>query len=168
MVFDALILIVFPAAMAYAAASDLFTMTISNRVSLLLVAGFVIVAPASGLSLSDIGLHFAAGFLVLACTFIMFARGWIGGGDAKLAAAIALWFGFTHMTEFLLLAAMFGGWLTLGLLEMRNNPLPSFLERQPWAIKLHRVDTGIPYGIALAGAALLVYPSTIFMTLALR
>lgn len=168
MVIDALILIVFPAAMAYAAASDLFTMTISNRVSLLLVGAFAVIAPATGMGLHEIGLHFAAGFLVLAMTFIMFARGWIGGGDAKLAAAIALWFGFEHMTTFLMLAALFGGWLTMGLLEARNQPLPRFLEREAWAVKLHRVDTGIPYGIALAAAALLTYPSTSFMTLALR
>jgi prepilin peptidase CpaA len=42
-------------------------------------------------------------------------------------------------------------------------PLPQLLQRQEWAVRLHRVDAGVPYGIALAVAAMLVYPETIFM-----
>ena len=65
-------------------------MTISNKVSLLLLVGFVVVAAASGLSWTELGLHLAAGMLVLSVTFGMFAAGWIGGGDAKLAAVTSL------------------------------------------------------------------------------
>jgi prepilin peptidase CpaA len=168
MLIDAVILLVFPAMVAYAAASDLVSMTISNRISLILVASFFIVAFGIGMPMWEIGQHLAAGFLILAVTFIFFARGWIGGGDAKLAAAIALWFGFPHLMDFLLLSAVFGGWLTLGLLDMRYRPLPSFIANEAWAQKLHRVDTGIPYGIALSAAALCVYPFTIYMTAGLR
>ena len=42
-------------------------------------------------------------------------------------------------------------------------PLPSLLSGQPWAERLHRKDSGVPYGIALAAAALVVYPDTIWM-----
>ncbi|MFX5734403.1 prepilin peptidase, partial [Acinetobacter baumannii] len=78
------ILLVFPAMMAFAAASDLFTMTISNRVSLILIAGFVVLALVTGMSWEVIGMHALAGLAVLVITFAFFAFGWIGGGDAKL------------------------------------------------------------------------------------
>src|SRR5207249_9764368 len=78
-------LLLFPALMAFAAASDLFTMTISNRVSLALVAGFLALAVLSGLGFYDILCHIGAGFTVLTVAFVCFAMGWVGGGDAKVA-----------------------------------------------------------------------------------
>ncbi len=95
--------------------------------------------------------------------FVFFARGWIGGGDAKLAAATALWLGFDHLFAYLVYASLFGGLLTLVLLQVRTMPLPSLLAGQEWAERLHRQDSGIPYGIALAAAALVIYPDTIWM-----
>jgi prepilin peptidase CpaA len=150
----------FPALMAFAAASDLFTMTISNRVSLALVAGFFIVAVAGGMAPADLMSHVGAGALVLAITFTCFAMGWVGGGDAKVAAAVALWFGFAHLMDFALYASLFGGALTLLLLQFRQWPLPFGLAGQAWLARLHAKETGIPYGIALALGALLVYPET--------
>ncbi|MCG6203833.1 prepilin peptidase [Rhodopseudomonas sp. HC1] len=160
MVADLLRLSLFPALMAFAASSDLFTMTISNRVSLLLVAGFVVLALLSGMSLELIGLHFAAGLTVLAVAFTCFAMGWIGGGDAKVASAAALWFGFENLLEYLIYASLFGGALTVLLLGFRQLPLPSPLTSQPWLLRLHAQETGVPYGIALALGALMVYPHT--------
>jgi prepilin peptidase CpaA len=43
-------------------------------------------------------------------------------------------------------------------------PLPSLLLGQEWALRLHRRDAGIPYGLALAAGALLVYPQTVWFT----
>jgi len=163
MILEILILGLFPAAMAFAAASDLVSMTISNRVSLALIAGFLVVAWLTGMSWEEIGRHFLAGLLVLAVTFGFFARGWIGGGDAKLAAATALWLGFSHLLEYLLIASIAGGALTLLLLQFRTLPIPGFLARQKWIAKLHSLESGIPYGIALAIAGLIVYPDTLYM-----
>jgi prepilin peptidase CpaA len=160
MILDLLRLLLFPMLMAFAASSDLLTMTISNRVSLLLIAGFLVLALASGMGLTTIGLHMAAGAVVLVVAFTCFAMGWMGGGDAKMASAIALWFGFTHLLEFLIYASLFGGALTLLLLEFRRWPLPYALNGQAWLLRLHHQDTGIPYGIALAIGALVVYPGT--------
>ncbi|MEH6951720.1 prepilin peptidase [Nitrobacter sp. NHB1] len=160
MTLDVARLLLFPALMAFAAASDLLTMTISNRVSLLLVAGFLVVAALSGMSLHDMLLHAGAGLAVLAVAFTCFAMGWVGGGDAKVAAATALWFGFGHLLEYLVYASLFGGALTLLLLQFRQWPLPALFYRQDWLLRLHGKDTGIPYGIALALGALLVYPET--------
>ena len=89
--------------------------------------------------------------------------GWIGGGDAKLAAATALWFGFDYLLDYLVYASLFGGVLTLLLIQFRRLPLPAPLARQPWILRLHETGGGVPYGIALAAAALVVYPKTGWM-----
>jgi prepilin peptidase CpaA len=163
MVADAIRLMLFPAMMAFAASTDLLTMTISNRVSLILVGGFFLLAAIVGMSITDVLSHLGAAVLVLAVAFAFFTQGWIGGGDAKLAAATALWLGFDHLLAYLVYASLFGGALTLALLQFRLMPLPRILARQEWAQRLHRKDSGVPYGIALAAAALAVYPATPFM-----
>jgi prepilin peptidase CpaA len=163
MMVDAVRLLLFPALMAFAASSDLFTMTISNRIALALVGGFFLLALMSGLGVTEILSHLGAAGIVLAVTFFCFARGWIGGGDAKLAAATALWFGFDHLMDYLLFASLFGGALTLLIIQFRVLPLPATLERHEWVRRLHRLNSGVPYGIALAAAALVVYPNTVWM-----
>lgn len=160
MIADLLRLTLFPALMAFAASSDLLTMTISNRVSLLLVAGFAVLAPLTGFGVYEIFMHIGAGLTVLTVAFACFSFGWIGGGDAKVVAAAALWFGFDHLLDYLLYASIFGGALTLLLLGFREYPLPYRLATQGWLLKLHDKETGIPYGIALATGALMVYPQT--------
>jgi prepilin peptidase CpaA len=163
LVVDAARLLIFPSVMAFAASSDLFTMTISNRISLILVAGFALLALGTGMPAFEILQHVGAGGLVLAVTFVFFLRGWVGGGDAKLAAATALWLGWTHLFDYVLYASLLGGVLTLALLEFRKLSLPSVLAGKEWAERLHQRGGGVPYGIALAIAALVVYPSTIWM-----
>src|SRR5450432_2537029 len=160
MILDIARLLLFPALMAFAAASDLLTMTIPNRVSLALAAGFLVLAGVSGMDLTNIFAHVAAGATVLIVAFACFAMGWIGGGDAKVAAAAALWFGFSDLMNYLLYASLFGGALTLLLLQFRQWPLPYSFAGQDWLLKLHAKDSGIPYGIALAIGALMVYPET--------
>src|ERR1700743_2902745 len=160
MTLDIARLLLFPALMAFAAASDLFTMTISNRVSLALIAGFLVLALLSGMGLYDILSHIGAGASVLTVAFACFAMGWIGGGDAKVAAAAALWFGFGHLLNYLLYASLFGGVLTILLLQIRQWPLPYVLTGQAWLLRRHAKQTGIPYGIALAIGALMIYPET--------
>src|SRR5712691_8258203 len=156
-------LLLFPATMAFAASSDLLTMTISNRITLILLGGFFLLAFATGMDQSQILSHIGAGSVVLVVTFIFFARGWIGGGDAKLAAVTALWLGFDHLLEYALYASLLGGVLTLAMIRFRLMPLPKFLAGQVWLQRLHQLDGGIPYGIALAAAALLIYPETPWM-----
>jgi prepilin peptidase CpaA len=160
MIVDFLRLMLFPALMAFAAASDLFTMTISNRVSLMLAGGFLVLAALTGMPLQQVMLHLAAGMVVLVVAFGCFAMGWVGGGDAKVVSAAALWFGFAHLLEYLLYASLFGGALTLLLLQFRQWPLPYALGGQQWLQRLHDKQSGIPYGIALAVGALAVYPQT--------
>ena len=163
MMADAIRLLLFPALMAFAASSDLLTMTISNRVSLILIGSFFVLALMWGMPPAEIGIHVGAGLAVLAVSFTFFACGWIGGGDAKLAAATALWLGFDQLLNYLVFASLFGGILTFTIIRFRLMPLPSALANQEWAKRLHRMDAGVPYGIALAIAALWVYSETPFM-----
>src|ERR1700723_2290349 len=160
MILDIVRLLLFPALMAFAAASDLFTMTLSNRVSLAVAAGFLVLAVLSGMGFYDILAHVGAGAAVLTVAFACFAMGWVGGGDAKVAAAAALWFGFGYLLNYLVYASLFGGALTLLLLQFRQWPLPYALAGQTWLLRLHAKESGIPYGIALAIGALTIYPET--------
>jgi prepilin peptidase CpaA len=160
---EAILLTLFPAMMAFAASSDLLTMTIANRVSLILVGGFALLAALIGMTPAAMLSHLAAAAAVLVIVFVIFTRGWIGGGDAKLAAATVLWLGFAHIADYLFFASLFGGALTLAVIQFRAMPLPHLFVGREWAERLHRSDSGVPYGIALAAAALLVYPHTEWM-----
>ena len=128
-----------------------------------IVGGFLVLALVSHMSMMDVLSHFGAACVVLVVAFGFFSRGWIGGGDAKLAAATALWLGFEHLLPYLVYASLFGGALTLLLIQFRLAPLPAVLARQAWVQRLHEKDGGVPYGIALAAAALAVYPETPWM-----
>jgi prepilin peptidase CpaA len=155
-----LALFVFPVLMAYAASSDLLTMRIANWLVLLLVAAYFVLAFFAQLPLNEIGINLAAAGCVLVVAFLFFAFGWIGGGDAKLISATALWVGVGMLLPYLIYASLLGGGLTLLILVLRRYPLPAFLQRQRWIDRLHDPKVGVPYGITLAIAGLLVYPET--------
>ena len=158
--FDSLALLVFPLLMIFAALADLFTMTIPNRVSLVLIAAYLLLALYLRLPLATVGLHVSCGLAMLALTFMMFQTGWIGGGDAKLAAAIALWLGWGVLLDYSLSAAIYGGALTIVILLGRRQALPLWLSRHAWIARLHDSKTGVPYGVALAAAGMMFYPHT--------
>ena len=153
-------LLFFPFAMAFAACSDLLTMRISNKLVLLLAAGFCVLAIVTGMSLQQFAMHVACAMLVLIVGFTFFAMRWIGGGDAKLAAATTLWLGFGLTLPFLAYAALLGGALTLLILILRRMPLTPFLARFRWLERLHDPKSGVPYGIALAAAGMIIYAQT--------
>ena len=157
----------FPLGMALAAAMDFTTMTISNKLIVALLIGFVVLSPLAGMDWQTFSMHWAAGGVVLAIAFLMFALRWIGGGDAKLAAATALWLGWDHTLGYLALASIFGGALTLSILAFRGAVVPAFIIRHPWVQRLHDEKAGVPYGVALAAAALAIYPETIWMNMAI-
>jgi prepilin peptidase CpaA len=161
-----LALFIFPVLMAYAASSDLLTMRIANWLVLLVTGLYLALAVIVHLSWTEIGWAAAAAGIVLVIAFAFFAFGWIGGGDAKLVAATTLWVGFGFMLQYLIYAALLGGGLTLLILAFRRYPLPDWLRKHAWIDRLHNPKSGVPYGITLAAAALLVYPETpIFLRL---
>jgi prepilin peptidase CpaA len=157
-VLEAVIFVVFPFAMVFAALSDLLTMTIANRVSLLLIAVFAVVAPFTGMDIATYGMHFAAAGGVLVIMFCAFAFGGVGGGDAKLLTAIALWCGYNDvLVEYLLYATLLGGWLTIGIVMYRGSFIAEMAgSRFQFLERIGRTDVGVPYGIALGLAGLCV------------
>ncbi|BAV49914.1 peptidase [Mesorhizobium sp. 113-1-2] len=165
---EALIFVVFPFCMLFAAISDMLSMTIANRVSVLLVVVFALVAPLTGMEWAAYGWHFAAGALVLAVTFGLFAMGGMGGGDAKLLAATAVWMGLNiHLVEYLVVSTIIGGLLTLAILFYRKSPLAIITGRNPFLRHFADDTTGVPYGIALGVGGLLTYPDSPLMVWAL-
>jgi prepilin peptidase CpaA len=158
MIAEFLILVAMPMLLLAAGVYDLASFTIPNFLSLALAGLFLAFAAAAGFSPALLGWHLAAGLVGLALGFSLFALGWIGGGDAKLFAAIALWLGFSDLMPYALVASVFGGMLTLLLLLARQVPLPLFLLRRTWAVRLHDAHAGIPYGVALAAGAFALLP----------
>lgn len=156
--------LIFAFSMVHAGVTDLVTMKIRNGVVLLLFIAYLALAPFAGFPLHEIGWSVAIAAGVLAGGFALFAAGWIGGGDAKLAAVTALWLGADHTPAYLLYATLFGGALTLALLLFRAAPLPAMLHGRPWLAQLHANECGVPYGVAMALAALVVFPHTRWMT----
>jgi prepilin peptidase CpaA len=143
--------------MAYAAASDLLTMKLPNRLTASLAGAFLLMALLTHMPMDMFLAHFGSGVLMLLIGFGMFSRGWIGGGDAKLAAGIALWLGWANLLDYLLLATMAGGLLSLIVLQWRRMTIPALLTQVTWLTRLHDRNEGVPYGVALALAALHVY-----------
>jgi len=153
---------ILPAAFLVAAFSDITRYTIPNWLTGAIALLFPLVALWASLAPLAILVHIGVGIFALGLGMMFFALGWLGGGDAKLIAAAALWAGPTGVWVFLLAAALAGGALTLALLFFRKLPLPEKLIAQPWIARLHDHEAGIPYGAALAAGALYALP---FMTL---
>lgn len=153
-------LIFFPTLMIFSALSDFLTMTIPNRVSIMLVIGYFALSIWLGAPLEIIALHVACGLLVLACAFVAFLRGWIGGGDAKLAAATALWIGWENLIGYGVLSSFAGGLLTLVIMAVGWCDFYEYFRSIPFARRLAEKVNCVPYGIALAIGGLLVYPHT--------
>jgi prepilin peptidase CpaA len=159
----AAILVIFPLCMAYAAFTDLLTMTIANRVSLLLIVSFFCIAPMAGLGFQEIGNHVAAMLVVFVICFGLFAANTMGGGDAKLLSASALWFGLgTELMTFLILVTAIGGLLCLFILKARSQAGIYIMSRIPLTHNLTAAQ-GVPYGIAIGAAGLITYPDTVIM-----
>ena len=162
---EILVLTIFPLAMLMSASMDILTMTIPNKISLALIAGFFILAPFVGLGWTDLAMHIGVALGLLVIGMGMFAMGWIGGGDAKLFAATGLWLGYsTQLFDYALYASLLGGVLTLAILKLRSWPVvPGFLSFA-WLLRLHDPREGVPYGVALAASGLMIYPHTIWVT----
>jgi prepilin peptidase CpaA len=161
-----LVFVALPALLLAAALCDLARYTIPNWLSLAAAGLFLVFAVAAPLGAGAFGWHLAAGLAGLTLGFCLFALGWIGGGDAKLFAAMALWLGFSDLLSYAALASLFGGALSLALLLLRQVPLPAPLAGQAWLLRLHDARSGIPYGVALAAGAFAVLPYTQIFRLA--
>jgi prepilin peptidase CpaA len=157
---------VFPLLVIVAAMKDITTYTIPNWISAALVAAFFPVALALGAPLPVIGTCLLIGLAALLIGMAMFALNWIGGGDAKLLAAAALWVGWPAVLPFVLVTAVAGGALALILLQMRSSLLrPWFVRAPPWLARLATDGGDAPYGVAICVGALFILPQSVLFRL---
>jgi prepilin peptidase CpaA len=150
----------FAAAMIAAAVVDFRRLVIPNG---LVVALFVLwllhIEGTRGPAMAAAFLAAAGAALVLAGGVLLFERGWIGGGDVKLFAVAVLWAGTSALPRLLILTALIGGGLALVFLTPLGPRLIAVragdrVSAAGGALRVGR--TPIPYGIAIAAAALIV------------
>lgn len=161
------LLMVFPALVILGGVKDLVSYRIPNWISLALIAGFLAAAAAglaAGASPAALGLNLAVGAAGLAVGVALFALGWIGGGDAKLFAAAALWIGWPGAPTLLAVTALAGGGLAVLLLGLRS-PLarPLALAGPAWFARLAEPGESVPYGVAIAVGALTAFPASVLV-----
>ena len=155
--------LVFFGLVATAALEDALSFTIPNWISLALAVTFPLAAMAVGMPLPAMGLNVGLGLAMLVIGMVMFALRWVGGGDAKLLAAVSLWLGWPAITSFLAATAIAGGSLALLLISLRSAPLrPIVLLGPSWVVRLAEPGEGIPYGVAIAIGACAALPLTLF------
>lgn len=146
-----------------AAFKDAASLTIPNWISLTLVGVFPFAALSIGMQLPAMGLNAGVGAAALAAGMAMFALGWVGGGDAKLLAAVSLWIGWPAIMTFLTVTALAGGGLAALLLILRSDQLRSLvLLGPPWMLRLAEPGAGVPYGVAIGAGAIVTLPATLF------
>lgn len=150
--------ILFIICLLYAAVSDLLTMKIPNVLCLGLAVLFIPAAWLNDMSAAAIGYSLGVSVAVFAVCFILFVLNIMGGGDAKLLTALALWFGLTpSLLVFLVNVAFAGGILTLLILVIRWKA-HLVTERGMWLPASLTTAKKIPYGIAIAAGAILTMP----------
>ncbi|MDG2530979.1 A24 family peptidase [Caulobacter endophyticus] len=155
-------LIVFAGLVVVGGLKDATSYTIPNWISLALIAAFPVAAVVGGVGWAGAGLSLLVGVGLLVVGMAMFALRWVGGGDAKLLAACALWMGVPGIAPFLLATALAGGALTLGLMSFRSGWLAPMIAGGPaWVRRLGDKKGDIPYGVAIAAGALAALPQSI-------
>lgn len=161
----AAVVLLFPALVLTAAASDALTFRIPNWISLALLASFPLAALAIGAPLATLGLNLAVGAAALVIGMILWSLRWIGGGDAKLFATAALWMGWPGALNFTVGTTLAGGALALAVLSVRSPMMrPVVLLGPRWVVRLADSANGIPYGVAIALGALIAFHESPFAT----
>ena len=132
--------------MVVSAVLDLRFRRLPNGLNLAVALAFLPWAWAVGLAWDQLAIHVGVGIVVLGIGFALFATGVIGGGDAKMGAAVALWIGFSFsdpldLLRFFLVMSLAGGVLAVFALTWQRAT-----RRQ--------LTRALPYGVAIAAAGL--------------
>lgn len=155
-----ILIVIFVGLVAAAALSDAVRFIIPNWLCGIIALAFPVAAFAAGFSWPLFGFHILAGFLGLLIGFALFAPGWIGGGDAKMFAAVAVWMGWDSLFPFLLHTVVAGGVLVLVLLLLRHGA-PLMRVPSGWTSETAlEKGTPVPYGIAIAAGVFWTLPAT--------
>lgn len=163
-----IIFVVFPMCLVLAAFTDLLEMTVPNRIPIVLAGAFFVVAPFVGFGWIDLGLHLTAALAVFAVCFALFAFGVMGGGDAKLLTAAALWFGLNaSLLTFVVYVAFLGGVLTILILVIRSSANSVLAMGLPIPNSIVMAKK-VPYAIAIGAGGLLSFPQSPLLLWALN
>ncbi|MAS87633.1 MAG: hypothetical protein CMH30_06620 [Micavibrio sp.] len=147
----------------YAAWHDVASLTIHNgtvvTIMLTFAACFCLNTYAVYIGVLDHSLfasladHIVSMGIVFAICFFLFCTGTFGGGDAKMATALALWIPLIAIPAFVMVMALVGGVLGLVALALRKRSFLKPHNETGWIAALSRGESTVPYGIALAIAA---------------
>ncbi|MGH7044809.1 MAG: prepilin peptidase [Stellaceae bacterium] len=152
-------LIGFAGLMVAAAVEDARRLVIPNAVVLALCALWLLrTATGSDASLPSVAAAVAVAASVFLAGAAVFAGGLIGGGDVKLISAACLWAGASRTAALLLLTGLLGGVLALVCLTPLGTRFGSWRREPNAATMAAGVTRGtpVPYGMAIATAALIV------------
>ena len=152
--------ILLPVLMILAGAGDVLSRRIPNSLVLLIALCFFPMAWAQGMPPSAFLMHAGVGLAVLLAGFALFSLGFLGGGDAKLLGAAALWFGLAGLPQFLFMTALAGGLLGLAVMAWSMIALQGELEQWGTFRRLSWVRPSVPYGYAIAAGAILSLPGS--------
>jgi prepilin peptidase CpaA len=155
-----LMLSIFPALVIVGALSDVTTMTIPNWVSLALIGLFFPAALLAHMPMGEVAMNVGVGVGALVVGMVMFALRWVGGGDAKMMAAAALWLGVQGLAPFLMWVGIAGGLFAVALLQARNFGQPYAARAPRWVGRLLEPKGDIPYGVAICAGALAAFPAS--------
>ena len=150
--FTEFLLVVLAIILVVAAVIDVRTFTISNRLN----ATVALLAPLYWWSISlpfwpDAAIQVGVAVAVFAALAVTFYLGMMGGGDVKLAAALALWFSPGSTVRFLVIMSLAGGLLTVVVLILHR--LKATPEALPDGEKIIQKPE-VPYGVAIEIGAL--------------
>jgi prepilin peptidase CpaA len=148
----------FPLCLVIAMVTDFRRFEIPNLVCLALALSFLPVAYLADFSLPQIGWRLGIGALMFLVGLALFSMRLFGGGDGKLLAAASIWTGHEALPGFLFYVAIFGGLLAITVVLLRKTRLAETIpESSIWAKFLNR-ENGIPYGVAIGCAGLMIFP----------
>jgi prepilin peptidase CpaA len=164
MTLQTLALSLFTVVMAIAAFEDFRRLKIPNLLPLLLCAAwplYVAAVPNPGGAVSFVLGAVGVALAVFLAGAVLFARGWLGGGDVKLLSATTLWAGAPQTFGLLAATGILGGVLALILLSPfgRYASAARSLLGQPGGAETPASASSVPYGIAIAGAGVIVVVS---------
>lgn len=157
---------------AFAALNDFFKLKIPNYISVTIIALFALAYLVCQFidfnPFQPLGNHLTAGGLLFIIMFGMFAFNLIGGGDAKLIPAAALWVGTEGLAYFVLVTILWGFPLALVALFFKNTTIGNKITikisghkyfTEGWIKALANGENVVPYGIAIAAGVITTFIS---------
>ncbi len=152
-----IVVLLFPLALMYAGGRDLMSYEIPNWVSLAIVADFLALALLGPVDLSMVGWNLSAGAAVLIVGAALFFAGIMGGGDAKLLAACAVWVGWSGLLKFCFVVSIAGGVFALLIIAAKYAKLPKAWREGTWLGRLCSGEKGLPYGVAIGLGGIVMF-----------